>query len=167
MISRRGAKAQRENSSSIFFSAFAPLRDSFLIFSFAISIASIASVARAEERLDGEDGRPLALEEFRPRSSLVHSEHRPKRAKFPVVDVHVHPRLKFRHVPELLDAYVRVMDNQNIAVSVSLDGRLGEQTKIAIRTFEADRGWPITGDMTDALLQELDGTNEQASVAIR
>jgi len=48
-----------------------------------------------------------------------------------------------------------------------IDGRLGEQTEIAIRTFEADRGWPITGEMTDALLQELDGTNEQASVAIR
>lgn len=48
-----------------------------------------------------------------------------------------------------------------------IDGRMGAQTKIAIRTFEADRGWPITGEMTEALLQELDGANEQASVAIR
>jgi len=44
---------------------------------------------------------------------------------------------------------------------------MGEQTKIAIRTFEADMGWPVTGEMTDALLQELDDTNEQASVAVR
>jgi len=48
-----------------------------------------------------------------------------------------------------------------------IDGRMGEQTKIAIRTFEADMGWPVTGEMTDALLQELDDTNEQASVAVR
>ena len=48
-----------------------------------------------------------------------------------------------------------------------IDGRLGAQTMIAIRTFEADRGWPITGEMTDALLQELDGAYEQAGVAIR
>ncbi len=48
-----------------------------------------------------------------------------------------------------------------------IDGRLGVQTKIAIRTFEADRGWPVTGEMSDALLRELDGANEQASIAIR
>lgn len=48
-----------------------------------------------------------------------------------------------------------------------IDGRLGTQTRIAIRTFEADRGWPITGEMTAALLQELDGANEQAGIAIR
>ena len=48
-----------------------------------------------------------------------------------------------------------------------IDGRLGAQTKIAIRTFEADRGWPITGEMTDALLRELDGTYEQSGVALR
>jgi predicted TIM-barrel fold metal-dependent hydrolase len=92
-----------------------------------VAIMFAATSTPAEEPLDGEGGRPLALEQFRPRSSLVHPEHRPRRAKFPVVDAHVHPRLKFRHVPALLDAYVRVMDSQNIAVSISLDGQLGEQ----------------------------------------
>ncbi|MEO9876799.1 MAG: peptidoglycan-binding domain-containing protein [Anderseniella sp.] len=48
-----------------------------------------------------------------------------------------------------------------------IDGQLGEQTKIAIRTFEADRGWPVTGEVSDELLQELQGTNEQASIAIQ
>ncbi|MEM9472310.1 MAG: peptidoglycan-binding domain-containing protein [Pseudomonadota bacterium] len=46
-----------------------------------------------------------------------------------------------------------------------IDGQLGEQTRIAIRTFEADRGWPVTGDVSDELLQELQGTNDQASFA--
>jgi peptidoglycan hydrolase-like protein with peptidoglycan-binding domain len=46
-----------------------------------------------------------------------------------------------------------------------VDGRLGKQTRIAIRTFEADRGWQVTGEMSDALLQELTGSNGLASVA--
>jgi predicted TIM-barrel fold metal-dependent hydrolase len=77
--------------------------------------------------LDGRDGRPLALEQFRPKSQLRLPSHQPLRAKFPVVDVHVHPRLRFRHVPEQLDEFVRVMDDQNIALCVSLDGQLADQ----------------------------------------
>ena len=88
--------------------------------------APLFSGAFAKEPLDGEEGRPLALEEFRPRSTLVVPAKKPQRAKFPVVDVHVHPRLKLRNVPLQLDEFVRVMDQQNIAVCVSLDGQLGE-----------------------------------------
>lgn len=51
-------------------------------------------------------------------------EHLLRRAKFPVVDVHVHPRI--RQFEDRLDDLVRLMDEQNIAVAVSLDGRLGE-----------------------------------------
>lgn len=80
----------------------------------------------AEQPLDGRDGRPLSLENFRPKSSLVLPKHTPTQAKFAAVDVHVHPRYKLRPVPALLDAYVKLMDLQNIAVSVSLDGNLGE-----------------------------------------
>lgn len=72
------------------------------------------------------EGRPLALENFRPKSQLVLPRTEIARAKFPAVDVHVHPRLKFRYEPELLDAFVRLMDEQNIAVCVSLDGGLGD-----------------------------------------
>jgi len=77
-------------------------------------------------QLDGENGRPLALDQFRPRSMLVLPEHRPPRAKFPVVDVHIHARRKLRQTPEALDEFVRLMDNQNIALCVSLDGELGD-----------------------------------------
>lgn len=58
---------------------------------------------------------------------LVLPEQRPARAKFPAVDVHVHCRHKLRQSPEALAEYVRLMDNQNIAISVSLDGELGER----------------------------------------
>ena len=77
--------------------------------------------------LDGADGRPLAIDQFRPQSQLVVPEHRPRRAKFPVVDVHVHGRHKLPQSPAALDEFVRLMDDQNIAVCVSLDGGLGEQ----------------------------------------
>lgn len=53
--------------------------------------------------------------------------HPLKKARFPVVDVHMHPRIRLHSSPESLDEYVRVMDAQNIAVSVSLDGGLGPQ----------------------------------------
>ncbi len=77
--------------------------------------------------LDGREGRPLALDQFRPRAMLRVEQTDLRRAKFSVVDVHTHPRLRLRNSPELLDQYVRTMNEQNIALCVSLDGRLGEQ----------------------------------------
>jgi predicted TIM-barrel fold metal-dependent hydrolase len=68
----------------------------------------------------------LPLDAFRPRSMLRVEEHPLARAKFPVVDVHVHPRIRLRHSPELLDGFVGLMDAQNIAVCVSLDGGMGD-----------------------------------------
>jgi hypothetical protein len=47
----------------------------------------------------------------------------------------------------------------------TIDGRLGEQTRQAIRVFEADRGWQITGDISDRLLAELDGSGNLASAS--
>lgn len=81
----------------------------------------------AQEPLDDADAPPLALESFEPQSMLQLPENRPGRAKFPVVDVHTHPRYKLRSDPAQLEEFVRIMDDQNIAVCVSLDGRLGEE----------------------------------------
>lgn len=88
----------------------------------------LAVTARADEPqpLDGRDGRELTLDRFRPQSMLRVDEHHLKRARFPVVDVHVHPRVKMHEDPGQLDELVRIMDAQNVAVCVSLDGRLGE-----------------------------------------
>lgn len=94
------------------------------------------------ELLDGTEGRPLTIDQFLPKSSLVLPEHRPRRAKFPVVDVHVHPRLKLHSNAAALDVFVRLMDQQNIAVCVSLDGQLGdalEEHKKLLWTKHRDR----------------------------
>jgi len=128
MISRGNVDARQENRVEAIFSqhASAALRDTLGI-ACSVFLSALPIVrAFADQPLDGEDGRPLALDQFRPRATLVVPADRPPRAKFPVVDAHVHPRLKLRSVPEQLDEFVRVMDQQNIAVCVSLDGQLGE-----------------------------------------
>jgi predicted TIM-barrel fold metal-dependent hydrolase len=86
----------------------------------------LAAPLAAAEPLDGREGRNLALDQFRPKSMLRVEEHLLERAKFPVIDVHVHPRIRFHHSPEALDTFVKLMDEQNIAGCVSLDGGLGE-----------------------------------------
>jgi len=75
---------------------------------------------------DGKDGRQLLLENFRPRPTLKVPQHELTRAKFPVVDVHTHFREKFRGTADELDAWVKLMDRNNVAVCVSLDGLAGE-----------------------------------------
>src|SRR5512142_645527 len=47
---------------------------------------------QSEPLLDGREGRNLALDRFRPKAQLKVAEHLLGRAKFPVVDVHVHPK---------------------------------------------------------------------------
>jgi len=89
-------------------------------------VATLGCGEPVAQPLDGVGGNPLALDQFEPKSSLQLPENRPQKAKFAVVDVHVHPRLKLHSNAEQLDEFVRVMDQQNIAVCVSLDGQLGD-----------------------------------------
>jgi predicted TIM-barrel fold metal-dependent hydrolase len=79
-----------------------------------------------ERILDGREGRELLLKNFRPRAMLKVKQTNITRAKFSVVDLHTHFRYRFRHSPEQLDAFVELMDRNNIAVCVSLDGQLGD-----------------------------------------
>ncbi|HUE70563.1 MAG TPA: amidohydrolase family protein [Pirellulaceae bacterium] len=94
-------------------------------------LAVIAPQAVAQEPLklplDGRDGRQLLLENFRPQSMLKVDQHSLTKAKFPVVDVHAHFFVRLRHSPEQLDAFVKIMDRNNVAVCVSLDGTLGDK----------------------------------------
>lgn len=67
-------------------------------------------------------GRRIYLDEFRPTPELKTPQHLLTRAKFPCVNVHTHP---FQLTDAELDEMVQVMDEANIALSVSLDGRAG------------------------------------------
>jgi predicted TIM-barrel fold metal-dependent hydrolase len=84
------------------------------------------AISQEPSPLDGADGRPLALDQFRPESMLKVPHHLPVHAKFPVVDVHTHFQLRLRHSPEQLDEFVATMDRLHIALCVSLDGKLGD-----------------------------------------
>ncbi len=75
---------------------------------------------------DGREGRELLLRLYRPKSTLKVKAHHLARAKFPVVDVHTHFRYRLRHSEEELVQFVDLMDRHNIAVCVSLDGKLGD-----------------------------------------
>jgi len=101
---------------------------------FAVLVTTVlfsAPPAWAEEPadpppLDGRDGRDLAIQRFRPQTMLRVQQHDLQRAKFPVVDVHSHLLYKLPRVYGDVEKYLEVMDRHQIAVSVSLDGRLGD-----------------------------------------
>ncbi len=67
----------------------------------------------------------LKLGEFLPQTRLKVPVTKLNHERWTVVDIHSHFRVKMRRDPEQLDAFVALMDRQNIALSVSLDGMLG------------------------------------------
>ncbi len=100
---------------------------SHTLYSFLVSLLVVgATMAEEPLLLDGRDGRDLLLKNFRPKATLKVDQHLLTRAKFPVVDVHSHFRYRLKHSPVALDTFVGLMDRHNIAVCVSLDGKLGD-----------------------------------------
>jgi hypothetical protein len=93
-----------------------------------VALSAIALVAAGfaigEEPTSGERPRRLHLDEFRPVAELRAASTPIRRAKFPCVNVHTHPE---QTTDEELDAMVAAMDESNIALSVSLDGRAGNR----------------------------------------
>jgi len=67
---------------------------------------------------------PLTLDAFRPEPRLRVPQTSLQRASQPVVDVHTHFHVRFRGSTEQLEEFVQVMDRNQIAICVSLDGRL-------------------------------------------
>lgn len=89
----------------------------------------------------------LPLQDFQPRSMLVVPETRVERARFPVVDMHVHPTSRVRRVggvphgeamrasatPQQL---LTLMDRRNLRTLVNLTGGIGAGLAETIRTFQ-------------------------------
>lgn len=96
----------------------------------AVSLLAVPCHAAPPETDQGEPaaaGEKLLLEDFRPEPMLKVRHHDVRRAKFPVVDVHIHPRVRRIDLPEALAQFVALMDRNHMAVGVSLDGRLGAE----------------------------------------
>lgn len=89
------------------------------------------TATKAQQKNENEESKladpDLPLRNFFPIPKLKGNFTDLKQAKFPVVDVHSHFYIRLRHDPTQLDGFVELMDRNNIQVSVSLDGRLGDR----------------------------------------
>lgn len=77
--------------------------------------------------LDGQEGRELSVRIYDPVPQLKVRKTDLTKAAMPVVDVHTHFFYRMRHNRQALDDFVATMDRNQIAVCVSLDGKLGSQ----------------------------------------
>ncbi len=101
----------------------------------------------------------LRLSEYFPEPRLRVVQTEVLQAKYPVVDIHTHFLVRLRHDPEQLQQFVEVMDRNNIALCVSLDGRLGNRLDEHIRylwseykdrfLIFANADWQGAGDSDD------------------
>jgi len=76
----------------------------------------------SEDRYNGPLNQVL-LKDFDPKSNLVVAEHHPAKAKFPAIDVHVHPSAR---TPEQIAAWVKSMDATGVDVMVLMTGAAGQ-----------------------------------------
>jgi lysophospholipase L1-like esterase/predicted TIM-barrel fold metal-dependent hydrolase len=86
-----------------------------------LTLTSIVVTAASGQDQPAET-QSLPLNEFRPVPVLKTSAHPLHHAKFPCVNVHMHPG---KLTASQIDETVAVMDEANVAVSVSLDGKAG------------------------------------------
>jgi uncharacterized protein len=90
---------------------------------------------------------PPSILDYRPRSTLVTSEHLVPRAKYPAVDFHGHPR-GFES-PEGLAELVAAMDELNIGVMIAANSVSGERLRSTLQAIAAsphrDRVRVMTG----------------------
>jgi predicted TIM-barrel fold metal-dependent hydrolase len=85
-----------------------------------------------------EAPKKLSIDEFTPKPKAKLRTTRLTQSKFPAVDVHTHFWVRMRHDPDQLKGWVEVMDRNNIAVCVSLDGQLGNRFAEHVRYLWTD-----------------------------
>jgi predicted TIM-barrel fold metal-dependent hydrolase len=70
---------------------------------------------------------PISIGDFQPKPQLKVASTDIVQAKFPVVDIHSHFWIRLKHDTDSLEQFVAMMNRNNIALGVSLDGTLGQQ----------------------------------------
>jgi predicted TIM-barrel fold metal-dependent hydrolase len=94
----------------------------------AVATCCVHSLRAQEANEANADGpTDLRLADFFPEPKLKVASTELEQAKFPVVDAHSHFWIRLRHDPSQLEEFVKLMDRNNIAICVSLDGRLGSR----------------------------------------
>jgi predicted TIM-barrel fold metal-dependent hydrolase len=77
---------------------------------------------------------PPSIVDYRPKSTLVTSEHKVPKAKFPAIDIHGHAR---GLSADSLASMVAALDALNVRVFVSADNSSGERLARAVQTINA------------------------------
>ncbi len=101
----------------------------FLRFICALALGAIALPplnASQEKPTETQTPPPVLLQDFRPRSMLRVPATDLTYCKFPAIDVHTHFGLRLHGSTEQLEQYLQVMDENHIALSVSMDATLGK-----------------------------------------
>lgn len=89
-------------------------------------LATVATASHCNAQTPKADEK-LPLVDFKPKSQLIVPQTLLTQAKFPAIDIHSHFSVRLRHDPSARDGYLKVMDRNRIAMSVSLDGTLNDQ----------------------------------------
>ena len=101
---------------------FAQRQGRFILF---LLLIQACCVARSQE---GPSQLPT-IDKFLPKSMLKSRSTDLRHARFPVVDIHSHMGLRLKGDRDALQKYIEVMDRNHIALSISLDARLGDEEK--------------------------------------
>src|SRR5215469_8024205 len=92
-----------------------------------LSLLEMGPTARTQAQGQSDaNGRTPTIEEYQPKSTLVTTEHKPERAKYPFVDIHSH---HWNPTAEYVDKLVKEMNTINLRVLVNLSGGTGDSLK--------------------------------------
>ena len=115
---------------------FRTVRVCHCLLALLLACESAVLVAQQPTEKPADNSSPaskLGIDEFTPLPKAKLRTTDLTRAKLPVVDVHTHFWVRLRHDADQLKGFVEIMDRNNIAVCVSLDGQLGQRLDDHIR----------------------------------
>jgi predicted TIM-barrel fold metal-dependent hydrolase len=106
------------------------MKNRFYLFSLSYlpAVMAIALISSANAI-----AQTLTYEEYEPKSTLIVTEHKTPRSKFPFVDIHSHHSTL---TPEYVDKLIREMDSINLQVMVNLSGGSGERLKQTVQAMK-------------------------------
>lgn len=113
------------------------------ILKMALQLAGWAILLSGQTETLGQDEpaeklQELTIGQFKPLPQAMLRTTNLTHARYPVVDVHSHFGLRLKHDPQQLSGFVELMDRNQIAVCVSLDGLLGDQLEQHIQYLWTD-----------------------------
>src|ERR1044071_1221793 len=78
----------------------------------------------------------MSVEEYEPKSTLVVTENKPTRAKYPFIDVHTHYDANMSR--DRLDALVKELDAINLHTAVNLSGGTGDKLLSGVKNMKGN-----------------------------